>query len=114
MHCGCRSLAAVRLLAVLPCGDGVLVSLRRLPAQEKKPAAKNGKAAPPARSSKKTSCFAPRDGLQLALTYYPAPSARDSSKEKARNIPIVLLHGWKQSRNDYKDLARALQKPVTR
>ena len=43
------------------------------------------------------------DGLQLALTYYPGLKGRES-------IPIVLLHGWKESRNEFKDLAPALQR----
>ena len=43
------------------------------------------------------------DGLELALTYYPGTKGKQT-------IPVVLLHGWKQSRNDYKDLAPALQK----
>ena len=43
------------------------------------------------------------DGLLLTLTYYPGLKGKQT-------IPIVLLHGWKQSRNEYKDLAPALQK----
>ena len=42
------------------------------------------------------------DGLELALTYYPGTKGKQT-------IPIVLLHMWKQSRNEYKDLAPALQ-----
>ena len=42
------------------------------------------------------------DGLELTLTYYPGTKGKQT-------IPIVLLHMWKQSRNDYKDLAPALQ-----
>jgi dienelactone hydrolase len=42
------------------------------------------------------------DGLQLALTYYPGTKGKQT-------IPIVLLHGWKQNRTEYKDLAPALQ-----
>ncbi len=42
------------------------------------------------------------DGLQLAVTYYPGTKGKET-------IPIVLLHGWKQSRTEYKDLAPALQ-----
>ncbi len=42
------------------------------------------------------------DGLELTLTYYAGAKGRQT-------IPIVLLHMWKQSRNDYKDLAPALQ-----
>jgi len=42
------------------------------------------------------------DGVELALTYYRGRAGRQT-------IPIVLLHGWKQSRNDYKELAASLQ-----
>jgi len=42
------------------------------------------------------------DGLQLAITYYPSFKGKQA-------IPIVLLHGWKQSRNEYQELAPALQ-----
>ena len=42
------------------------------------------------------------DGLELTLTYYRGTKGKQT-------IPVVLLHGWKQSRNDYKDLAPALQ-----
>lgn len=42
------------------------------------------------------------DGLELAMTYYPGTHGKQT-------IPIVLLHAWKQSRNDYKDLAPTLQ-----
>lgn len=42
------------------------------------------------------------DGVELALTYYRGPQGRQS-------IPVVLLHGWKQNRTDFKDLAPALQ-----
>jgi pimeloyl-ACP methyl ester carboxylesterase len=43
------------------------------------------------------------DGLELALTYYPGTQGKDS-------VPVVLLHMFKQSRNDYKDLAPSLQR----
>jgi pimeloyl-ACP methyl ester carboxylesterase len=43
------------------------------------------------------------DGLDLTLTYYRGLRGKES-------IPVVLLHMWKQSRNDYKELAPALQK----
>ncbi|MEN6407971.1 MAG: alpha/beta fold hydrolase [Thermoguttaceae bacterium] len=42
------------------------------------------------------------DGVELALTYYPGPNGKQS-------VPVVLLHGWKQSRNDFRDMALALQ-----
>jgi pimeloyl-ACP methyl ester carboxylesterase len=42
------------------------------------------------------------DGLELTLTYY-------ASAKGKQTVPVVLLHMWKQSRNDYKDLAPALQ-----
>lgn len=42
------------------------------------------------------------DGLELTVTYYPGAKGKQT-------IPVVLLHMWKQSRNDYKELATALQ-----
>jgi pimeloyl-ACP methyl ester carboxylesterase len=42
------------------------------------------------------------DGLQLALTYYRSLKGKQA-------VPIVLLHGFKQSRTEYKDLATTLQ-----
>jgi pimeloyl-ACP methyl ester carboxylesterase len=42
------------------------------------------------------------DGIQLSLTYYAGLKGKQS-------IPIVLLHGWKQSRSEFKELAPALQ-----
>jgi pimeloyl-ACP methyl ester carboxylesterase len=42
------------------------------------------------------------DGLELTLTYYAGTKGRQT-------IPVVLLHMWKQSRNDFKELAPALQ-----
>jgi pimeloyl-ACP methyl ester carboxylesterase len=42
------------------------------------------------------------DGLDLVLTYYRSPKGKQA-------VPVVLLHMWKQSRTDYKDLASALQ-----
>ena len=42
------------------------------------------------------------DDLELTLTYYRGTKGKQT-------IPVVLLHMWKQSRNDYKDLAPALQ-----
>jgi pimeloyl-ACP methyl ester carboxylesterase len=79
-------------------------------AQQKKPEAKDNKAG----SSPKLENDLVRrthDGLQLALTYYPGAVGDELEQGKGRKtIPIVLLHGLKQSRNDFKDLARALQK----
>ena len=43
-----------------------------------------------------------RDGVTLAVTYYPGGKGKQT-------IPVVLLHMWKQNRNDYKDLAAVLQ-----
>ncbi len=39
----------------------------------------------------------------MRVTYYPGLKGRET-------VPIVLLHGWKQSRSEYKALALALQK----
>jgi pimeloyl-ACP methyl ester carboxylesterase len=78
--------------------------------QEKKPAAKSDKGAPPPKLDEDLLLHT-RDGLQLAVTYYP-PATSEKLQEGLgkKTIPIVLLHGWKQSRNDYKDLAHFLQK----
>jgi len=46
--------------------------------------------------------FLTDDGLRLTLTYYPGTKGKET-------VPIVLLHMWKQSRVDYKDLALFLQ-----
>jgi len=43
------------------------------------------------------------DGLELAATYFPGSEGKDS-------VPVVLLHMWKRSRNDYKELAPFLQR----
>lgn len=48
------------------------------------------------------------DGVQLAVTFYPGP-VYPGAKDK-QIIPVVLLHGWKESRNEYKDLAPYLQR----
>jgi pimeloyl-ACP methyl ester carboxylesterase len=42
------------------------------------------------------------DSLRLAVTYYRGSKGKET-------VPIVLLHMWKQSRADYKDLAVYLQ-----
>jgi pimeloyl-ACP methyl ester carboxylesterase len=78
--------------------------------QEKKPTAKNDKAAATERLDEDL-VLSTRDGLQLAVMYYP-PATSETLQEGLgkKTIPIVLLHGWKQNRNDYKDLARSLQK----
>jgi pimeloyl-ACP methyl ester carboxylesterase len=77
--------------------------------QEKKPAAKADKGAPP--KLEEDLVLQTHDRLNLALTYYAGASIEDLQQGKGKKtIPIVLLHGLKQSRNDYKDLAHALQK----
>jgi pimeloyl-ACP methyl ester carboxylesterase len=99
-----------------------LVSLAGLPSpavsQEKKPAAKGGKDAPSLPEPKEPALPEPEelelrtgDNLQLAITYYPGVDRDGIQQGKGKKvIPIVLLHGWKQSRNDLKDLAVGLQK----
>jgi pimeloyl-ACP methyl ester carboxylesterase len=44
------------------------------------------------------------DGLQLVMTYYPGVKNKQNVP-----IPVVLFHGWKQSRADYRRLALVLQ-----
>ncbi len=61
--------------------------------------AKKGKEGPP---KPELLTLKTNDGLSLALTFYPGTKGKDS-------IPVVLLHAWKQSGNDYKALASSLQ-----
>ena len=84
-------------------------SSSRVFAQEKNPDAKNGKARSPAKLEEDL-LLRTRDGLQLAVTYFANAGDELEPGKGRKTIPIVLLHGLKQSRNDYKDLARALQK----
>jgi pimeloyl-ACP methyl ester carboxylesterase len=79
-------------------------------AQQQKPDAKDGKAEAPVKLEEDL-VRNTRDGLQLTLTYYRGATGDELEEGKGKKtIPIVLLHGLKQNRNDYKDLARALQK----
>jgi hypothetical protein len=79
-------------------------------AQEKKPAANSGKVAA-SNKLEEDLVLHTRDGLQLALTYCPSAASEELQQGKGKKtIPIVLLHGLKQTRNDYRDLAHALQK----
>jgi pimeloyl-ACP methyl ester carboxylesterase len=79
-------------------------------AQQHKPDAKDGKAEVQVKNEEDF-VRSTHDGLQLTLTYYRGAVGDDLEQGKGKKtIPIVLLHGLKQNRNDYKDLARALQK----
>ena len=88
-----------RLLAVVACGVGLagaaglacLGPVRPAAAEEKK-------IAEPEDVTLQTG-----DGIELAATYYPGNKGKQT-------IPIVLLHGWKQKRTEFKELAPALQK----
>ena len=42
------------------------------------------------------------DGVELVLTYYPGTKGKES-------IPVILLHGFKQSRHDFESVAKFLQ-----
>jgi pimeloyl-ACP methyl ester carboxylesterase len=115
MHFGRHSLTGTCFfLATLRCWVALaaavaLVSLAGLPSpavsQEKKPAAKGG---PPESEELE---LRTGDNLQLAITYYPGVDREGIQQGKGKKvIPIVLLHGWKQSRNDLNELALGLQK----
>lgn len=81
-----------------------------VPAEQKPPEAKDGKGKAATKLENEIVLHT-RDGLELELTYYLGALGKDLEEGKGKKvIPIVLLHGLKQSRNDYKDLARALQK----
>ena len=43
-----------------------------------------------------------KDGLQMKATFYAGTKGKDS-------VPIIILHGWKENRKDYADLALFLQ-----
>ena len=83
-----------RLLAVVACGVGLagaaglacLGPVRPAAAEEKK-------IAEPEDVTLQTG-----DGIELAATYYPGNKGKQT-------IPIVLLHGWKQKRTEFKELA---------
>ncbi len=104
-----RSLWRCIVLAVAAAALEAAPSISAL-AEEKKADENSGKAASPAKLEKDL-VRRTRDGLQLALTYYPGAVGDEIDEGKGKQaIPIVLLHGLKQGRNEYKDLARALQK----
>jgi pimeloyl-ACP methyl ester carboxylesterase len=72
-------------------------------AQEKKAEKKAGNEKEDEGPSAPEDLVAPTgDGLQLAFTYYPGAKGKET-------VPVVLLHMWKQSRADYKELAPYLQ-----
>ncbi len=52
----------------------------------------------------KDSILTTRDGVELAITYYPP------IKPSKDVVPVVLLHKFKGSRRDYVDLANMLQR----
>jgi pimeloyl-ACP methyl ester carboxylesterase len=74
------------------------------------PAAKEGKAASTTKREEDV-VRRTRDGVQLAMTYYAGVTGGEVEQGMGKKtIPVVLLHGLKQNRNGYKDLALALQK----
>jgi pimeloyl-ACP methyl ester carboxylesterase len=80
-------------------------------AQAKKPAAKsNGEKEEPKIPPPEDLELVTSDGLVLTITYYPGANREGIETGKGKKvIPIVLLHGLKQSRKDYKELALGLQ-----
>jgi pimeloyl-ACP methyl ester carboxylesterase len=87
--------AVVLLLSGLGWGNGTLAWAEdKTPAKEKSDKTE----IPPPEDLKLTT----RDGVELIFTYYPGAQGKES-------VPVVLLHMWKQNRNDYKDLATLLQ-----
>ena len=93
------SLRGTGLLMVIAIFSGMALAIAT-PARAADTAAKKEKGPqipPPEDLVKETG-----DGLGLAMTYYPSGKGKQT-------IPVVLLHMWKQSRNDYRDLALGLQ-----
>ena len=92
----CR--AAPPMLVVILCWTAVFPAARCLADEVKKDDASAEKKIPPPENT----VLHTGDGLMLAVTYYPSLKGKQA-------VPIVLLHDFKQSRNEYKDLALALQ-----
>ena len=95
-----QGLAAGVLAAVAVLFGSQFVSSAR--SQEKAPPAKSQKDEPKIPKEENLT-LTTGDGLQLAITYYPSLKGKQA-------IPIVLLHGYKQSRNEYTGMAKTLQK----
>jgi pimeloyl-ACP methyl ester carboxylesterase len=109
----CRALAAVALAVVVGLQSPAFGQAKDPPAKNKeskenKESKDNSKEKQPKpeRVDRKTD-----DGLQLILTYYPGASREAIQEGKGKKvIPIVVLHGAKQSRIDFETLALDLQK----
>jgi len=86
-------LLALSAVGALSCGASLMAE-----DEEEKPAAKKEKKIP----APEDLVLETNDGLQLTITYYASLKGKNA-------IPVVLLHEYKQSRNDYKDLAPSLQ-----
>lgn len=66
---------------------------------QEKPAEKPAeKKAPPPQDVPLTT----KDNLELTATFFPGTKGKDT-------VPVILVHAYKGSRNDYKDLAKYLQ-----
>jgi pimeloyl-ACP methyl ester carboxylesterase len=97
--------AAIALIAIANAG-----SLARAADKEaKKPAPKNNKADSSLPEPEELELSTP-DGLLLAMTYYAAVNRDAIERGKGKKVvPVVLLHGLKQSRRDFSILAKGLQ-----
>jgi pimeloyl-ACP methyl ester carboxylesterase len=94
------ALAAVALAAVVGFQSPAFGQAKETPAKSSEKPPK------PEKVDRKTD-----DSLQLMLTYYPGASREAIQDGKGKRVvPIVLLHGAKQSRSDFESLALDLQK----
>ncbi|MGO8690617.1 MAG: alpha/beta hydrolase [Thermoguttaceae bacterium] len=93
------SLTAVSLLLAVPALRAQEEEQKDAKSEDKPAAAKNGPPAPEDVTLKTD------DGITLKATYYASTNGKES-------IPVVLLHGYKESRKDYADLAPALQRDL--
>jgi pimeloyl-ACP methyl ester carboxylesterase len=101
------ALAAVATVSVTQSPLPVLAQDKEAPAKND---AKSDKKTPSIPSSEDLE-LTTGDKLKLALTYYPGVDRDGIQDGKGKRvIPVVILHGWKQSRNEFKTLAAGLQK----
>ena len=58
----------------------------------------------PALASSEEKTLQTKDGVKLAITYYPGSKGKET-------VPIIILHDYKENRNVYQQLAKELQSP---
>ncbi len=93
-----RSPIAVSILAVAVSTMAALGCEVAYAAAPVQPPAASAKQLPPPQNITLTT----RDGVSLGATFYPSLLGKEA-------VPVIMLHQYKGSRNDFKDLAATLQ-----